>query len=232
MTDHQERKILLGNSRLFRNFDDDIIEAVCSLLTPCSFESGNLICLKEDSSDCLYIIREGEVEVSISSSEGKVILLGLLSRGDVFGEVGLLDKGTRTATVSTKSKVSLYRLESQDFDKITPLFGVKEWMALTAYICFLFRGVVNNLEEAVFLDAGIRIASKIRNLYETSPDTKDSNSFSLNISQENLGRMAGLSREATNKALSELEQKCLIERKYKRINIPDLQKFLTLFEPG
>ena len=226
----QETRGLLENSRLFKGFAPAVIDAIMPLLTTCHFEADNLICLKGDDSDSLYIIRDGEVEVTVSSSDGKIILLGTLSRGDVFGEVGLVDKGSRTANVEAKTPTTLYRLSSVDFDKVTALFGVDEWMALTSYICFLFRGVTNNLEETVFLDAGIRIARKILSLYEQGDCDEGENRFSVSISQETLGRMAGLSREATNKALAGLQKMGLIEHKYKRIIVPDLKKFRQTLE--
>ncbi len=225
MGNQEELRELLSGSRLFKNFAAPVMDALVPLLTECHFTEDSLICLKGDESDCLYIIRQGEVEVSVSSSDGKIIVLGTLSKGDVFGEVGLLDRAPRTANVSAKTDVSFYRLDSKDFDKVTSNFGSNEWMALTSYICFLFRNVVNNLEETVFLDASIRVARKIRGLYEKDGD-KRSNSFSVSISQENLGRMAGLSREATNKALSKLEDVGLIEREYKTIIVPDIARFL------
>lgn len=229
MNTDKDRRTLLENSRLFKGFSPSVLNAVEPLLVPCRFAAGNLICLKGDESDCLYLIAGGEVEVSVSSSDGKIIMLGALSGGDVFGEVGLLDKEARTANVTAKTDVSLYRLSSTDFDKITKLFGVDELTALTSYICFLFRRVTNSLEETVFLDAAIRVARKIYELYEKSGE-KDGNSFTVAISQENLGRMAGLSREATNKALSRLEESGLIRSEYKKINIPDLARFAAMLD--
>ena len=218
---------LLENSRLFKSFSPSVIDAILPLLTVCDFKAHQLICMKGDASDCLYIVNKGQVEVSVSSREGKIIILGYLSDGDVFGEVGLLDKQSRTANVTAKTDVSLYRLSSSDFDKITKLFGVDELMALTSYVCFLFRRVANNLEETMFMDAGIRVARKIKELYEKSED-KGRDTFKVNISQENLGKMVGLSREATNKALSQLEEDGLIERQYKSIFVPEIERFLKL----
>lgn len=224
MDNSEDAKRLLASSRLFKGFSAPVVETIVPLLVPCHFYADKMICLKGDVSDCLYIVRKGEVEVSISSSEGKIIVLGTLSEGDVFGEVGLLDKGTRTANVTAKTDVSLYRLDGRDFDVLKKLFGVAEFMALTAYICFLFRRAANNLEETVFMDADLRIARKIWELYEKS-DRAEENFFKVAISQENLGRMAGLSREATNKALAHLENEGLIKRKYRRITVPDIGRF-------
>lgn len=229
MSEGQELRELLAKSRLFGSFAPEVIDAIIPLLAESHFSADSLICLKGDESDCLYIIREGEVEVSVSSSDGKIILLGALSGGDVFGEIGLLDRGPRTANITAKTDVSFYKLDSKNFDKVTSLFGVEEWRALTSYICVLFRNVTNNLEETVFLDASIRIARRILALGQKALD-KGQNSFSVSISQENLGRMAGLSREATNKALSRLEDMGLIAREYKSVTVPDVRKFMLSIE--
>ncbi|MCB9991972.1 MAG: Crp/Fnr family transcriptional regulator [Rhodospirillales bacterium] len=229
MTDQSDIRELLANSRLFKGFDPAVIDGIVPLFSPCHFAEDSLVCLKGDDSDCVYVIAEGTAEVSVSSSDGKIVVLGTLSRGDVFGEVGLLDHGPRTANVTATSDVTFYRLDSKDFDKVTSMFGEPEWRALTSYICFLFRNVTNNLEETVFLDASIRVARKLRGLYEKDGD-KAQNRFSVSISQENLGRMAGLSREATNKALSRLEDMGLIAREYKSIILPDVSLFLKTLD--
>lgn len=226
MDEAQAKKLLLKHSRLFSNFDERIIDAAVPMLTPCSFEEGQLVCLKGDESDSLYLIVSGAVEVSVSSHDGKIILLGTLSRGDVFGEVGLIDGDVRTANVVAASDLQLYRVSSESFKELTRMFGVNEWMALSSYICFLFRGVTNSLEEALFLDAGIRVARKIMVLHQRDHAPVDKN-FQISISQENLGRMAGLSREATNKALSRLEDMGLISREYKKIVVPDVARLET-----
>lgn len=225
MTDEEEKRALLASSRLFSGFSAAVIDAIVPLLSPCAFEANSIICLKGDESDYLYIVREGEVEVTVSSAEGKVILLGTMSAGDAFGEVGLIDKGPRTANVSTRGAVTLYRLSAQSFDKVSALFGMDEFMAINAYVCLLFRGVTNNLEETAFLDASDRVARKIQSLYQQRSGEIDGNRFSIKISQERLGRMAGISREAANIALNQLEERGLIESKYKCIVIPDIGKF-------
>lgn len=229
MTDIDNQKKLLQSSRFFNRFSQEVLDALAPRLTECRFEAGRIICLKGDVSDCLYFIDTGEVEVSISSVEGKVIVLGSLSSGDVVGEIGLLDGQGRTANIIAISDVILYRLDRDDFDALLTRFGTAEFLALTSYICALFRRVTNNLEEATFHDASIRIAFKIQELLKHSEDKNDTRAF-IKISQENLGRMAGLSREATNKALSRLEEIGLIARGYRGFEVPDIKKFREMIQ--
>lgn len=225
MGNENASKELLKNSRLFGSFSPAVIEAMAPMFQSCSFQADQSICLKGDDSDSLYIIRQGDVEISVSSVDGKIILLGTFSDGDVFGEIGLLDDGPRSANVIAKTDVSLYRLDKADFDKLTSLFGIEELKAITSYICFLFRQAINNLEEKSFLDADVRIARKIGELCKNAGNQKDQ-SFKVTISQESLGRMAGLSREATNKALSRLQEQGHIECHYKSIVVLNMDLFL------
>ena len=219
----KQKRDLLGSSGFFKGFDDSILQKIMPLLVPCHFEAGNVICLKGDESDSLYLVAEGELEISVSSKDGKIVVLGTLARGDVFGEVGLLDKGSRTANIGAKTDVALFRLGSQHFNDVAKMFGLKEWMVVNNYICQLFRRVTNNLEETVFLDTGVRLLRKIMQICDKS-HAGETGMIRLDISQENLGRMVGLSREATNRTLSRLAAIGLIERKYKSIIVPDAQK--------
>jgi CRP/FNR family cyclic AMP-dependent transcriptional regulator len=220
---------LIEKSTFFRTFNASIIDMIMPVMTECHYKADNIICLRGDESDYLYLIATGKADISVSSRDGKIIVLGRLAEGDVFGEIGLLDHGVRTATVTAKSDISLYKLSREDFDRISASFGLAEWAAITDYICLLFRQVSEHLEGSAFLDTNMRILKTILEIYEESPDA-EKKLFKLNMSQESLGNMVGLSREATNKVLSKLEDQGLIERKYKQIIIPDIEQLQSLVD--
>jgi len=62
----------------------------------------------------MYLIEQGEVEVI--GADGNVIRV--LSDGDVFGEVGVLNSAPRNATVRAKIPTDLYFLEKTAFSRI------------------------------------------------------------------------------------------------------------------
>jgi len=65
----------------------------------------------------LYVITAGEAGVYLES-EGHRQLLGTLSAGSFFGEMGLMTGAPRTATVVAKTPVECYRLDKAAFQEI------------------------------------------------------------------------------------------------------------------
>jgi CRP-like cAMP-binding protein len=54
-----------------------------------SFKKNNTIFAQGDSTDGLFFIQEGKVQLTVVSEAGKEATLGILSEGDFFGEGGL-----------------------------------------------------------------------------------------------------------------------------------------------
>jgi len=83
---------------MFSLLDEDELVTLTALLEKRVITAGTTIFSRGDVGDCLYIIRDGKVEVSAETTEGRKIVFTEYSPGDVFGEVSLLDGGPRTAT--------------------------------------------------------------------------------------------------------------------------------------
>src|SRR5712671_4647172 len=81
-----------------------------------SFPAGHTIFEFGDPGHALYIVRSGEVEIYVKNDRGEKIVLEVAKPGDVFGEVSLLDNGTRTAWVGAVTKVEVLRLDREHFE--------------------------------------------------------------------------------------------------------------------
>lgn len=79
-----------------------------------------------------FLILEGDAVVTISERPA-----GVLSRGDTFGEVALLDGGPRTATVTASSPVRLFGLTQWAFTRVIrehPSVAIKLLGVLAGYV--------------------------------------------------------------------------------------------------
>src|SRR5690606_29946823 len=79
---------------------------------------GETIVKEGDPGDAYFILLEGRARVFKRGENGGDIPLNVLTAGDEFGEMALLEEGTRTASVRCSSDVRLYRLRRADFNRI------------------------------------------------------------------------------------------------------------------
>jgi len=94
---------------LFSQLDPSNVGRVSSLLRSRLMPAGAVIARRGDEAHDMFFITSGEVELEVSPDP---IVLG---EGDFFGEVALLKRTTRTATVRALSQVSLLVLNADDF---------------------------------------------------------------------------------------------------------------------
>jgi CRP/FNR family cyclic AMP-dependent transcriptional regulator len=80
-----------------------------------------------DPGESLYLVRSGEIELSIQDNVGQKITLDTPRPGDFFGEIALLDEESRTATAVALSETELIELDRGD---LLLLFGQKPDAAL------------------------------------------------------------------------------------------------------
>jgi CRP-like cAMP-binding protein len=78
------------------------------------YEKGEIVCRQGDPGDELFIIQSGAVEVS-SWRDGHKVVLTILEKEDFFGEMALLDRSPRSATVATISRSRLLSLSRRVF---------------------------------------------------------------------------------------------------------------------
>jgi CRP/FNR family cyclic AMP-dependent transcriptional regulator len=89
---------ILAYVPLFALLDDEERAALADVLEAAHFPKGQAIFRTGDVGGALYLVNAGLVRLSIESNEGAQVILGEYGRGQVFGEISLLDGGPRTST--------------------------------------------------------------------------------------------------------------------------------------
>lgn len=78
------------------------------------FRDGDVIFRESDASDSMYVLIEGIVELSKAGERGPV-MLAMLNQGEMFGEMGIVDGGARSATAIAIGNVVVEETQRQDF---------------------------------------------------------------------------------------------------------------------
>ena len=88
---------MLAYVPLFALLDDEERAALAGVLEAARFPKGQAIFRAGDVGGALYLVNAGLVRVSFENNEGAEVILGEYGRGQVFGEISLLDGGPRTS---------------------------------------------------------------------------------------------------------------------------------------
>jgi CRP/FNR family cyclic AMP-dependent transcriptional regulator len=109
---------LLSDVTIFRLLDDTERRTLAALFEERSCNAGETLFHRGEPGDELFLVKEGRVNVFVTSDIGDRITLANAMPGDVFGEISLLDGGPRTASAAAVDPTTVLTL---DRDKLLEL---------------------------------------------------------------------------------------------------------------
>ena len=106
---------------LFATVNEEFLERLKENVELASYNQGQVICKEGDDADAFYLIRSGMVRVAQTMPGGEMVRT-YLSRGDYFGEIGLLRAIKRTATCSALDAVDVVKIPAGEFNLMLEKF--------------------------------------------------------------------------------------------------------------
>lgn len=103
----------LRRSPLFELLSPAELQVLADLSKPRRFEAGEPIIAEGEVGDSLYVLAAGEVEVSRHETPGAP--LAVLGPPGTFGEMALVDREHRSATVRARTEVQALQLSAENF---------------------------------------------------------------------------------------------------------------------
>jgi CRP-like cAMP-binding protein len=98
---------LLSRVPAFSGLAPRELKEVAAIIHKRSYRAGETVFVQGDPGLGMYIVQEGEVSISLANNEGENGELVLLTEGDFFGELALLDESPRSANANCKTDSSL-----------------------------------------------------------------------------------------------------------------------------
>ena len=194
-------KMMLQGSPLFRGLPPATLERIAALATQKSYRRGEIVFSAGDAGDSLFGVVSGRIRISTGNADGREIFLNIMEPGDSFGEIALLDGGTRTATATATEAAELVSIRRE------PLFELlarepKTALELLRLCGERLRWTSGLLEDWSFLDVPARLAKRLLSLGELHGEDSAGGRV-VRISQEELANFLGVSRQAVNEQLQD-----------------------------
>lgn len=126
-TEEETRDFLISLS-LFDSFKVDELTLLAQHMSYIQLQRGEFLFVEGDKGDFLGFVVQGVLEVLKKSATGENVIIARLTRGSSIGEMALIDKSPRSATVVSRQPTTMLTLTSKGFDRLTeksPTTGVK-----------------------------------------------------------------------------------------------------------
>jgi len=190
---------------LFEELSAAELERIAVVAVPRSFPKAVRVFHEGDSSDACYIVRSGDLRVTREHSDGRAIALATLGVGDIFGELAMLDGGTRSASVETLNDSELLALPARDVRRLLsdhPDIAVKLIVALTRRL----RETNERVARQSFQTVPSRVAGVLSQLVAEDALPEGREGITVRMTQADLAQLAGTSRESVSRFLATLER--------------------------
>ncbi len=139
---------LLKQLDIFNALSEQELSKVAQLCDEATYRSGDVILNVNEPADSLYLIRRGNVEVVTRPDVAEADVLPgdavriTLGQGQIFGEMGLVDRGARSATVRAVSGTDVYMVDYERFLALcdqSPTLGYQVMRNIAADLSFKLR---------------------------------------------------------------------------------------------
>jgi CRP/FNR family cyclic AMP-dependent transcriptional regulator len=106
---------VLAEIPLFSAMDEEERSELRSLMTERLFQPKQVVMRAGEAEESFHIIEQGEVELWLTDTEGKKVVLDVLGAGQFFGELSMLSGETRSASATSEEQVVTLELSRADF---------------------------------------------------------------------------------------------------------------------
>lgn len=214
----EERSSKIGYLQMvdiFQDLTEDEIEEIDRATTMSTCRRGRIFYMPEDTSEVLFLLKEGRVQLYRISPDGKKLVIGTIGPGAIFGEMALIGQGMHNTFAEATEDCVLLVMSRQDVEH---LLVTKPKVALRIFeeLGSRLKETESRLEEIAFKGIPARLASYLLQLADEHGDDTITG-----MTHQDLGEQIGTYRETTTQTLNIFKADGLIDIGRKRITILD-----------
>jgi CRP/FNR family cyclic AMP-dependent transcriptional regulator len=207
---------------------------------------GEFIYTPGDRADCVYILRQGRVKLSVLSESGKEIAIDIIQPGEIFGEFALVDESPRSNMAQALDDMLMWIFSKRDF---THLLTAQPKLAMS-YIRLVGdrrRRMEKKLSDITSKAVSSRVCELLHEVATNAAEAEAAaTDYLVPLTHHDVASLIGAARQTTTTVLNDLERRGIIElgrgwirikrlkelQTYAGLVLAGLNAFFTLVSPG
>lgn len=192
--------------RLLAGLSAEEVREVLATARRRRFSRGEVVFHRHDPADSLHLVTKGRFAVRVMTSLGETATIAVRGPGDSFGEMAVVSRAARAATVAALEESETFAVHHADFDRLRHAHpAVNE--ATIAFLAEEVRRQNERLLEALYEPVDKRVLRRLVELGETYRDRDGE----IPLTQEVLAEMAGTTRATLNQLLRAEQKRGTLE---------------------
>lgn len=192
-----------------------------SMQFPSSYAANVVLFSEKDPAQGIYIVLDGEIKLSLNSSEGRRLSLAIARKGEILGMASTLAGSPYDMTAETLYPAKVAHIGRRDFLN----FLTRHPEAYQAVIEELSRSVTKACDQLRTVGLAATAPEKLARLlldWSDSGQTTETGArrFRFSMTHEEIGEFIGASRETVTRTLSTFKHRQLVDFKGSMITIP------------
>ena len=210
-----------AGSEFFGKLSIEAVKDLMSIEHPTSYPANMMLFSEKDPAQGVFVVLEGDVKLSINSSDGRRLILRIAKKGEILGLDSALSGQASEMTAETLYPCKIAKIARRDFlgfmarhpeayKIVTEELGRQIGMA-----CAQLRTV------ALSSSAPEKLARLLLDLSQSGQSTEVGARFRFSLTHEEIGEFIGTSRETVTRTLSAFKTRHLVDFKGSTLTIPN-----------
>ena len=217
----EESVALLRGVPVFETLAEPDLVRIAQLAVPRTFRTGHVVFREGDASDTCYVVASGHGRAIREHADGRTITLAHFGPGDIFGELAMFDDERRSATVEALDELRVIAITGPDFRRL-----LNEHTELTVKLVVSLgrrlREANERLTRQSFQTVQSRVATVLGDLVgDAQREGAGRHDVLVTITQADVAKLAGSSRESASRFLAVLERAGVISQGRGRLTVHD-----------
>jgi CRP/FNR family transcriptional regulator len=194
----------------FDKLTPQALEDLAHMICPSSYPANVILFSETEEPQRVFVVLEGEVKISINSSDGKRLILCIAKKGEMIGIDSVLSGNPYGTTAETLYPSKLAPIGRQDFLNFLQHHPeayqllIKELSRQYSMVCEQLRTV------ALSTSAPEKLARLLLEWSETGQVTESGMRFRFSLTHGEIGEFIGASRETVTRTLSVFKSRRLV----------------------
>lgn len=218
----------LKKSEIFSVLTDKELLKISPLFEKLSFKNNDYIFMEGDPSEWFYLVAKERVKIIKHTLMGKDIILEIMSPGDVFGGVAVLDKRPYPASAQSMEPAAVIRIRRQNLLRI-----IEEYPVLKLEIAKYFSGKLRDAHETLKNIATEKVERRIASLLlklseKVGVEDSGYKKIEFTLTRQEIAEMVGTTVETCIRTMSKFQKNGMVKSLDNKIliKVDSLQKFL------